>query len=156
MVARRSKNAPIVSFSIAPKDKEAERVPLRSLVCEDFSLRLRLIFFHLHKNAKSILDIFKGQGLLSYRRIHVMPILRRGIPMVNPDQAGMEDLQIYLLHGKTLYRELKSLKGRQTPAQKRRQRELESIGHDYAIWRSVDDIVKDLRKQGLQLWCFPG
>lgn len=111
----------------------------------------------LLKNAKAILDIFKHQGLLSYRRIHVMPIkVNRYRSRRNEDMEGMEDLQIYLLHGRTLFRELKAPKGRSSEGQKKRRAELESIGHDYAIWQSVDDIVNDLRKQGLQLWCFPG
>lgn len=104
---------------------------------------------------KNLLDVFKNQGLLTYRRIHTQGVQVGGRFRKNVEMAGMEDLQIYLMHGKTLYRELKTSKGTQSPAQTERQLELTSLGHDYAVWKSIKEAVEDLRRRGLSVWAFP-
>ena len=80
-----------------------------------------------------------------------MPVMRGGRMAANPDQAGMEDLQIYLLHGRTLYWELKSMVGKQSEHQKKRQAELLALGHDYKVIRSLDQALSELGSKGLSI-----
>lgn len=108
-------------------------------------------------NVKKILDLFKLQGLLSYRRMHVMPVMRgTGRFSVNKDMAGTEDLQIYLYGGKTIYMELKTKKGKQSEAQLAREEELLTLLHDYVVIRSVDELIKCLNERGLSIWAYQG
>jgi hypothetical protein len=108
-------------------------------------------------NVKKILDLFKLQGLLSYRRMHVMPVMRgAGRFSVNKDMAGIEDLQIYLYGGKTIYMELKTKKGKQSDAQLQREEELLTLLHDYVVIRSVDELIKCLNERGLSIWAYQG
>ena len=109
----------------------------------------------LLSNVKKILDVFRAQGLLTYRRIHVMPIIRGGAYTKNSDMQGMEDIQVNLLHGKSIHLELKSATASQTPEQKFRQKELTDLGHDYWVCRTVEDFIKGLRQRGLTVWCYP-
>lgn len=111
----------------------------------------------LLSNVKKILTLLANQGLLAFRRIHVMPIQVMGVRCrPNIDQNGMEDLQIYLMGGKTVYLELKSATGKQSPHQLARQRELSALGHDYLVCNSLDAFIVALRERGLSLWAFPG
>lgn len=110
----------------------------------------------LLSNVKKILDILKMQGLLAYKRIHCMPIMRgNGRFSPNVDQAGMADLQIYLLGGITLHLELKSHSGRQSDKQKEVEMELRALGHKYYLCNSVEEFVSILRAYGLMVRCFP-
>lgn len=110
----------------------------------------------LLRNVKKILDIFKAQEKLSYRRIHVQPVLRSGQFSKNSEMAGLEDLQVYLHGGKTLFLELKSMKGKQSPAQRVRQDELLWLGHSYYVVRCVEDLAECLRLHGLSILVKPG
>lgn len=104
---------------------------------------------------KKMLDLFKAQGLLSYRRIHVMPIkINRFQSRPNRDMAGMEDLQLYLFGGKVLFWELKSDKGSQSKEQKVREAELLALGCEYKIIRSLEQAISELRAKGLSLWSY--
>lgn len=110
----------------------------------------------LLKETKALLDILKIQGLLSYRRIHVMPIQvgpRKFRP--NRDMIGMEDIQVYLLHGRTLYWELKSETGRIRPEQILRAKELETLGHYHKFIRSIVDATNHLKQSGLSVFTLP-
>lgn len=69
----------------------------------------------------------------------------------NNDMAGMEDLQIYIFGGKTLYWELKSDKGKQSPRQKEREQELLALGHKYFLIRNIEQALGSLRAEGLSL-----
>ena len=106
----------------------------------------------LLKEIKETLQVLKGQGLLGFRRIHVMPVIRNGRVTSNPDQMGMEDLQIYLLGGRTLYWELKSPTGKQSENQKSRETELISLGHSYKVIRSLEQAISELSAKGLSLF----
>ena len=106
---------------------------------------------NLLRQVKAILEILKQQGLIAYRRIHVMPVFRGGKMSANPEQAGMEDLQVYLMNGRVLFWELKSLTGKQSEHQKKRQEELTSLGHKYTVIRSLDQAISELSAQGLNL-----
>lgn len=105
----------------------------------------------LLKEIKQVLDILKRQGLIAYRRIHVMPVMRGGRMASNNDQAGMEDLQVYLMNGRTLYWELKSQAGKQSDRQKARQAELTSLGHDYKVIRTLNQALSELGSKGLSV-----
>lgn len=79
-----------------------------------------------------------------------MPVMRGRFNFSrNEDMAGMEDLQVYLPAPRVLFRELKSEKGDQSDEQLERQNELRALGHDYGVWRDVDDIFSDLERNGL-------
>ncbi|NBW16395.1 MAG: hypothetical protein EBR82_51285 [Caulobacteraceae bacterium] len=63
----------------------------------------------------------------------------------------MEDLQIYLMGGRTLYWELKSPTGKQSDEQKKRQDELTNLGHDYKVIRSLEQALSELGAKGLSV-----
>lgn len=63
----------------------------------------------------------------------------------------MEDIQIYLMGGRTLYWELKRKDGRQSPAQKSRESELVMLGHNYKVIRSLDQAISELASLGFYL-----
>ena len=109
----------------------------------------------LLKDFRYALDILSNRGELSYRRLHVMPVLRGGKYSRNRDQAGMEDVQIYLKGGVTLFCELKAAGGRQSESQKQRQKELEALGHHYRVYRSIEELFKVLESYGVTLWAKP-
>lgn len=56
--------------------------------------------------------------------------------------AGVADMIILLPIGNVLFVEVKTAKGRQSPAQKAFQERVESLGFNYVIWRSIDDAEK--------------
>lgn len=71
--------------------------------------------------------------------------------------AGVADLTLYLpneeYHG--LLIEMKTAKGRQSPAQKLWQREVEKAGYKYVVCRSLDDFqcaIKDYTKKNCTKW----
>lgn len=96
----------------------------------------------------------RNMGALTYRRIHVMPVMRSGrngrkFATPNTDMAGMPDWMIFLREGKTLHVELKTAKGRQTPHQAAWQEELTRLGHDYYVIRSMDAFLEMLAYHGI-------
>ena len=124
-------------------------------------LSRKLLEADLLKDTKRILNAFKEQGLLTYRRIHVMPVLRGGYYTKNRDMCGMEDIQVYIMGGKLWCLELKrpsgpkSATGKQSSEQKDRETELISLGFDYSVIRSIEELVQGLRQRGLTMWSFP-
>lgn len=105
----------------------------------------------LLKEVKKLLDIFKSKGVLSYRRIHVMPVMRGGKMSMNKDMAGIEDIQLYLPGGVTLMWELKKKGGKQSPAQLLRESELLKLGHRYYVIQSLSQSIEILSFYGVQL-----
>ena len=118
-------------------------------------LSRKLLEADLLKDTKRILNAFKEQGLLTYRRIHVMPVLRGGYYTKNKDMCGIEDIQVYIMGGKLWCLELKSATGKQSSEQKDRETELISLGFDYSVIRSIEELVQGLRQRGLTMWSFP-
>lgn len=55
--------------------------------------------------------------------------------------AGVSDL-IILLPQRCLFVEVKTKTGRQSEEQKNFQQEVEKLGFEYLIWRSLDDAIK--------------
>lgn len=108
---------------------------------------------------KSYLRLQQNRGLLSFRRIHVMPVMRgnhrRPILAKNTDMEGMEDLQIYLPNGVIVFAECKRPDGRLSPEQRTRQAELARLGHHYVIIRSLQDLIDRLSAFGVVDWAFP-
>lgn len=65
-------------------------------------------------------------------------------------EKGQSDL-ILIIPVKTIFVEVKTLKGYQSASQIKFQKNVESLGHDYFIWRSLDDCIKwyEAYKNGL-------
>ena len=63
-------------------------------------------------------------------------------------RPGFSDLLVYGTGGRIGHIEVKAEGGRQSPAQKEVQAWLESIGHRYAVCRSVADAHEALRAWG--------
>jgi len=66
----------------------------------------------------------------------------------NGGTAGISDLVI-VLYQRVVFVELKSRSGRQGPAQKEFKKMVEALGHQYQIWKSIDDALafcKDRRE----------
>ena len=55
---------------------------------------------------------------------------------------GQPDLVVLLPRGQVVLVELKAKSGRQSPEQKAFQADIENMGHNYVIWRSVADAEK--------------
>ena len=55
--------------------------------------------------------------------------------------SGVSDLCVMLPDGKTLWVEVKTPKGRQSEEQKAFEAAAKRLGHDYRVWRSLDDAV---------------
>jgi hypothetical protein len=56
--------------------------------------------------------------------------------------AGVADIQVLLSSGKSIFLEVKTPKGRQSPSQKEFQKEVEALGFRYYIVRSLEDVIK--------------
>lgn len=59
--------------------------------------------------------------------------------------AGCSDL-IIVLQNKVVFVELKTNKGKQQESQKIFQKRVEELGHQYLIWRSLDDAIEFINK----------
>ena len=59
--------------------------------------------------------------------------------------AGVSDLVI-LMQNRAVFVELKTDKGRQSDNQKKFQQDVEKLGFEYYIWRSIDDCIKFVEK----------
>lgn len=57
-------------------------------------------------------------------------------------KKGVSDLVILLEQGKSLYVEIKTPQGKQSPDQIDFQARIENLGHTYLLWRSLDDCMK--------------
>ena len=68
---------------------------------------------------------------------------------MNGGRAGIADL-IIILRGEVIFVELKASAGRQTPAQKEFQTAVESRGHRYLLWRTVDDALDFADKEKIR------
>ena len=64
-------------------------------------------------------------------------------------QPGVADLHITLPGGRSLWIELKSEKGRLSPAQRAFAEAETAIGAEYKICRSIDDVVDVLGRRGV-------
>lgn len=63
--------------------------------------------------------------------------------------SGVSDL-ILVLNGKVLFLEVKTETGKQSPHQIEFQDQVSSLGHEYAIIRSLDDFILILLANGLK------
>ena len=59
---------------------------------------------------------------------------------------GEADLTLFAKGGKTVFIEIKTVKGRQSRQQKRFQQAVEKLGFSYIIMKSVDDAKKLIRE----------
>lgn len=62
---------------------------------------------------------------------------------------GVSDLVILLRGGRSIYAEVKTKDGRQSPPQRDFQTNLAALGHRYVVLRSVDDLTELLVQEGL-------
>lgn len=61
---------------------------------------------------------------------------------------GQPDLVVLLPKGRVVFAELKNgTNGRQSTEQKLFASEIEAMGHQYVVWRSVDDVADFLARQ---------
>lgn len=94
------------------------------------------------------LDLCKIQGVLTYRRLQVGPVPRwinKEMRFSKSKMTGMSDLVIMILGGKrTIWAEVKNAKGKLSPSQTEFKEELESLSHEYVIWRSIQDAEKTI------------
>lgn len=102
-----------------------------------------------------ILNILQRQGRLLYRRIHTTGVPRNvGGKIVltkNEDMKGMSDIQIFLPNGKTLHPEMKRPKGKRSPEQTVWAENLQRFGHSCQVIESVDDLLKMLNAEGVNV-----
>lgn len=59
-------------------------------------------------------------------------------------RAGVSDL-IVILSGKVVFLEVKTEKGKQSEAQKRFEEKVKSLGHEYFIVRSINEVKEALK-----------
>lgn len=101
---------------------------------------------------KSYLDILRSAQQLNYRIIHI-PVPTRGRWQEiarSHSMAGHADCEIYLKAMRVLHIEFKTKIGRQSSQQKDWQKDLEDIGHVYAIVRSLGELKVLLLKYGIR------
>lgn len=102
---------------------------------------------------RSYLNFLQARGKLTYRRIHVAPIMRGGGKnpirfQRNMDMAGMADLLIFLKTNppRVIHVECKSSFGKTDDIQKKWREELKRVGHhDYFLVRGIEDLRGVLR-----------
>lgn len=63
--------------------------------------------------------------------------------------SGVADLCIMLEEGKTVWVEVKTPRGVQSDTQKAWAQCVQKLGHDYRIWRSIDDAVQFVEERKL-------
>lgn len=106
---------------------------------------------------KRILTFLQARGLLVFRRIHVMPVIRcwrfrpcckSKVPVLSPneDMAGMADLMVWIKDGPCLSLEIKATKGKKSPNQQDWEKRLKAMGHEYHEIRSIKGLEDLLLK----------
>jgi tRNA-binding EMAP/Myf-like protein len=98
---------------------------------------------------KKYLDILEKQGKLVYQRNNTgaVPIQSKGgTRFIRFGKIGSHDFYIFVKHGMVLSVEIKDEKGKQSEGQIEFQQKLEKLDHSYFVVRSLDDIVKILKK----------
>lgn len=89
---------------------------------------------------KSLLQIYKGMGLLDYHRISTTGIPKAGGGFRPNPAAGFPDLLIWIYDGPDLYVELKAKNGKASESQIEFKRRAEEAGRFYFIVRSSTDL----------------
>lgn len=98
---------------------------------------------------KKYLEILERQGKLVYQRNNTgaMPITSGGSTrFISFGKTGSPDFYVFVKHGMVLSIEVKDSKGKQNEGQIEFQKKLEKLDHSYFVVRSLDDIVKILKK----------
>lgn len=105
------------------------------------------------RQVKHLLQIHVNKGTLIFRRLNVGAKLRnvggRVIFTKNPEMAGLPDLLVWVKNGPMMCWEIKAPKGVQSEAQEQLERELQSMGHDYFVIRSLEDAIVILKGCGI-------
>ena len=103
------------------------------------------------RQCKQYLDLLRCAGKLEYRIVHIPN--PRFSSWKEKDHArtmaGHADCEVYLPGGRVLHIEFKTETGKQRPAQKQWQKDLEAIGHKYHIVRGEVALVTILRHAGI-------
>jgi hypothetical protein len=99
----------------------------------------------LSKQICRLLDLYKFQYFHPANEAKRTPWERAAFK-ANGGRAGVPDLVILLQNGRTQFVELKTPQGRQSKDQEYFQQILESHGHSYVIWRSVDDALEFVKR----------
>jgi hypothetical protein len=110
----------------------------------------------LLQHTRMLLTLLKTAGLLTYRRIHVGPMLVRGRQFPNHDMRGMADILVFLKNdtATTLHLELKSADGKLRKEQADWARELATMGHFYYAIQSIGELETVLQKHGVRHFSF--
>ena len=99
-----------------------------------------------------LLDLLTRIGLLTYTRIHVMPIIRgRGRFSKNEDMKGFSDIEVVVPGGRVGYLELKSERGKLSEDQIRFIESRERMGCICRVPRHLDDVIQFLRDMGVSV-----
>ena len=100
------------------------------------------------------LEMMMKRGRLSYSRHHpVRPVTRKTsffgmtdnrliFAKIPESQKGAPDLMVYLPGGRTVFVEVKSDCGAQSPDQKQWQRRHEKLGFKYILVRKLEDLTE--------------
>lgn len=136
-----------------PKKPEPTSLPVRGDGPKPFMKESQLL-----TACKRILRLLENSGLLAFRRIHVMPVIRsirgRKVFTRNQDMAGMADLLVFLPSQKVLHLELKTEKGVRSREQFDWATKLLRMGHDYRVVSSVQEMENALKAHGIDHWSF--
>jgi len=105
------------------------------------------------RQVKSLLEIHANKGKVVFRRLNVGAKLRniRGkiVFTKNRDMEGLPDLLVWVKNGPMMCWEIKSPSGSQSESQEAFEAELQSIGHDYFVIKSLEDAMVILKGCGL-------
>lgn len=110
----------------------------------------------LLSQVKWLLTLLERRGMVSWTRVHVMPIMRgnfargRGWLSKNVDMAGFADIEVVAAPNGTVgYMELKSARGILSEEQERFRDSRTRVGAKHAAIRSLDEAVAFLKSMGV-------
>lgn len=113
---------------------------------------VKLLETDIQKQVMNYLRLLQNRGFLYFFRIYNGPKIhsfgKRQVYTKNPS-PGLPDLMI-LLPNKVLYAELKSAKGVLSEAQLDFKCKAQKMGHEYVVWKSIEDCVLQMNALGLK------
>jgi len=92
------------------------------------------------------LIFMENMGKLVYQKNNTGAVKVEG-RFIRFGKDGSSDFLVYLPKGETLHLEVKTSKGRQTDNQKKYQKDVEALGHEYYIARSPDNAIEKIKEK---------